>query len=92
MGHGIENMAYDWITNNIYWTDSELNWIVAADASLKYYSPIYESPSTAPYGLAIQARKRWDNIYIGCRVYNVKVEYVYSLSFNYIYKVVLNYF
>ena len=31
MAHGIENLAVDWVTGNVYWTDSDYKWIMVAD-------------------------------------------------------------
>uniref|UniRef100_H2YXX3 EGF-like domain-containing protein n=1 Tax=Ciona savignyi TaxID=51511 RepID=H2YXX3_CIOSA len=59
MAHGIESMAFDWKTRNLYWTDSEFKWIMATDSSFRYYSPVYRSGKREPpYGLAIHSKLR----------------------------------
>ena len=35
MAHGIENLAVDWVTGNVYWTDSDYKWIMVADKVLE---------------------------------------------------------
>uniref|UniRef100_H2YXX2 Kringle domain-containing protein n=1 Tax=Ciona savignyi TaxID=51511 RepID=H2YXX2_CIOSA len=64
MAHGIESMAFDWKTRNLYWTDSEFKWIMATDSSFRYYSPVYRSGKREPpYGLAIVRRKMYFSTY-----------------------------
>ena len=31
MAHGIENLAVDYVTGNLYWTDSDYKWIMVAN-------------------------------------------------------------
>jgi len=58
MAHGIENMAYDWITGNLYWTDSEFQWIMATDPSFRFYTPVYRTNGNPPYAIALHAKQR----------------------------------
>ncbi|XP_076814506.1 low-density lipoprotein receptor-related protein 2-like isoform X1 [Clavelina lepadiformis] len=57
MAHGIESMAYDWMTRNLYWTDSEFKWVMASENSFRYYTPVYRTDDP-PYALAIHAKHR----------------------------------
>ena len=35
MAHGIENLAVDYITGNLYWTDSDYKWIMVANKEFR---------------------------------------------------------
>lgn len=59
MAHGIESMAYDWKTKNLYWTDSEFKWIMAAEKNFDNYVPVYRTDPDPPYGLTIHSIKRY---------------------------------
>ena len=52
MAHGIENIAVDWLTGNIYWTDSAYKWVVVADEKLQYFKPIIRTEATVS-GIAV---------------------------------------
>lgn len=58
MTFGIENIAYDVKTKNIYFTDSSLKWLMVADNSFNYYTPIYRASPDTPYGLALHSVRR----------------------------------
>lgn len=61
MAHGIENLAVDYITGNLYWTDSDYKWIMVANKEFKHYTQIYTANDDAdgpPYGLAIHSTKQ----------------------------------
>lgn len=58
MAHGIECIAYDWITGNLYWTDSEFKWVMAADKEFSHYAPVYRTSPDPAYGLAVHSVKR----------------------------------
>lgn len=38
MAHGIENLAVDWVTGNVYWTDSDYKWIMVADKVIQKFT------------------------------------------------------
>jgi len=58
MGHGIESMAYDWMTKNLYMSDSTLEWILVSSADFRYYNYVYKTAPDSPYGLTLHAKKR----------------------------------
>nr|CAB3263507.1 low-density lipoprotein receptor-related protein 6-like [Phallusia mammillata] len=58
MAHGIENMAYDWLTGNLYWTDSEFKWVMAVDRTFSFYTPVYRTKLDPPYAIALHAKQR----------------------------------
>ncbi|XP_076825968.1 low-density lipoprotein receptor-related protein 2-like [Clavelina lepadiformis] len=57
MAHGIESMAYDWMTRNLYWTDSNFGWVMVSESSFRYYSPVYRAADPT-HALAIHAKQR----------------------------------
>lgn len=58
IAHGIENLAYDYKTQNLYWTDSVFSWIMCAEHSFQYYTPVYKSEEDPLYALALHAEQR----------------------------------
>ena len=40
MAHGIENLAVDYVTGNLYWTDSDYKWIMVSDMDCKHYTHV----------------------------------------------------
>nr|XP_039264367.1 low-density lipoprotein receptor-related protein 2-like isoform X3 [Styela clava] len=58
MAHGVECIAYDWKTDNLYWTDSEFKWVMAAENTFNYYTPVYRTAPDPAYGLAVHSVKR----------------------------------
>jgi len=58
MGGGVEMIAFDWMTKNLFWTDSEQNWVMVSDSQFKHYTPIYRPQGETPYALSLHARKR----------------------------------
>ncbi|CBY14574.1 unnamed protein product, partial [Oikopleura dioica] len=62
MAHGIENLAVDWVTGNVYWTDSDYKWIMVADKDFNHFNAVYKAaddPNGPPYGLAIHSTKQY---------------------------------
>lgn len=62
MAHGIENLAVDWVTGNVYWTDSDYKWIMVADKDFHNFNQVYKAdddPNGPPYGLAIHSTKQY---------------------------------
>lgn len=59
MAHGVESLAYDWVSKNLYWTDSQFKWIMAVDKDFLYYTPVYRSRYGDPHALTIHAKKRF---------------------------------
>jgi len=58
MGHGIENMAYDWVTGNLYMSDSTMKWILVSSSDFKYYNYVYKTFPDLPYGVTLHAKER----------------------------------
>jgi len=48
MARGIQNMAYDLVTSNLYWTDWEFQWIMVSDKSFRFYTPVYRTNGYTP--------------------------------------------
>jgi len=42
---GVRAMTYDWIRQNLYWTDNVMKVIMVADATLSFYAPIFSLKS-----------------------------------------------
>ena len=54
----VEQIAYDWITGNLYFNDYKKKWIMAVDKNFKYYTVVYRNTSESFYGLALHAKQR----------------------------------
>ena len=67
MGSGVEGIAYDWMTGNVYWTDSEQNWLMVSNAVFEHYAPIYHPSKETPYALVVHAMKRFERACCCCR-------------------------
>lgn len=59
MAHGVEGMAYDWMSGNLYMADSELNWIIATESTFQYFTVVYKAEDPT-YALALHGVKRYD--------------------------------
>ncbi|XP_076815261.1 uncharacterized protein LOC143461282 isoform X2 [Clavelina lepadiformis] len=57
MAHGVEGMAYDWMSGNLYMADSELNWIIATESTFQYFTVVYKAEDPT-YALALHGVKR----------------------------------
>lgn len=58
MGAGVEGIAYDWMTKNLYWTDSEQNWVMVGDSEFNHYAPVYQPEDETPYAITVHSRHR----------------------------------
>ncbi|CAK8675827.1 unnamed protein product [Clavelina lepadiformis] len=67
----IESLAYDWVTENLYWIDVRFNWIVTSEKTCNYFTPIYRSDQNLN-ALALDAKRRklYFSTYkpMGCRI------------------------
>ncbi|KAL4220501.1 Low-density lipoprotein receptor-related protein 2 [Mactra antiquata] len=54
-----EGLAVDWVSNNIYWTDSLYNWIVMAPLSSeeRVYRIVIRTGLYEPHGIAVHPKK-----------------------------------
>ncbi|XP_076811957.1 vitellogenin receptor-like [Clavelina lepadiformis] len=57
IAHGIESLAYDWVTENLYWIDVRFNWIVTSEKTFNYFTPIYRSDQKL-FALTLHAKRR----------------------------------
>jgi len=58
MGHGVENIAYDWMTGNLYMSDSALKWILVSAGDFTYYNFVYKTDPDPAYALTLHAKLR----------------------------------
>ena len=58
IGHYVECVSYDWPTGNVYWVDSSFNWIMVADSTLKYYTPILLEKVMILHSLVVHTKQR----------------------------------
>ena len=59
LAKGIRSMTYDWMRQNLYWTDDVMKWVVVTETRLTYYKPIYIANEGAPRALTIHAKQQW---------------------------------
>ena len=54
-----EGLAVDWISNNIYWTDSLYNWIIMSprDSEEQVFKTIVRSGLSNPHSIAVYPQK-----------------------------------
>jgi len=71
MARGIENMVYDWVSGNLYWTDSFFRWVMTTDQDFRFYTPVFKTPGARPYGITIHVKLRYNPFYF--------FQYIYSL-------------
>lgn len=53
----VSSMALDWITKNIYWTDSSLHRIEVASASRLFHAPLITENITEPRSIILDPRQ-----------------------------------
>ena len=59
MAKDVEELAYDWKSGNLYWTDSERQLIMVVDSTLAHYSVLLPlQHDYKPSGLAIHSDRR----------------------------------
>jgi len=58
MCQGIQQIAYDWPTQNIYWSDYIHKWIMVTNQNFKHFAKIYKNNKEEIWGLAIHSVKR----------------------------------
>ena len=54
----VEQLAYDWITGNLYFNDYKKKWIMAVDKTFQYYTVVYRNTTESFYGLTLHAKQR----------------------------------
>ena len=58
IARGVKAIAYDWVRQNLYWTDAMMKWVMVADVTLSYYTPIYSSAKQVPHALTLHAAQQ----------------------------------
>lgn len=58
LAYGIENMAYDRFSKNLYWVDATLKWVMVTDAAFNYYATVFRTDPEETYALTIHTTKR----------------------------------
>ena len=58
LARGAKAIAYDWIRQNLYWTDDIMKWIMVADATFSYYAPVYSTNQGQPRAMTLHALKQ----------------------------------
>ena len=56
---GIDGIGVDWLTGNVYWTDSEQDWIMISDSSFQHYAVLTRINSRVPSLIAIDPVNRY---------------------------------
>ena len=60
----VEELAYDWLTGNLYWTDHGRNLIMVVEETLTHYSILKRlNPNAQPHGLALHPTQRCGSIW-----------------------------
>ena len=65
---GVDGLAVDWATDNLYWTDAELRRIGVFDLTNHYYNRELISTGTdsIPRAIVVDLQNRYDNTGIAC--------------------------
>lgn len=50
---GIDNICVDWISGNVYWTDTNYNWIMMANRNFSHYKNMISIKSQIPAKIAV---------------------------------------
>ncbi|XP_076815276.1 uncharacterized protein LOC143461288 [Clavelina lepadiformis] len=54
----ITAIAYDWFNQNLYWTDGTMNWVMVADPTLSFFTPVYRSGNDPLTSIAVHSTQR----------------------------------
>ena len=58
LSYGIDGIAVDWYTGNVYWTDTYIQRIIVAESNVEYYRNIISIDSNMPARMAIHPLKK----------------------------------
>ena len=53
----VNGLAYDWLSHNLYWTDSLYNWIAMMKPGTNYTRTLIEDTLDKPHGIAVYPQK-----------------------------------
>ncbi|XP_076815263.1 uncharacterized protein LOC143461284 isoform X2 [Clavelina lepadiformis] len=53
------DLAYDWVTQNLYWIQHQRGWIMVTDSTFQYVTPVYKTGSETIDSMTLHAKHRW---------------------------------
>uniref|UniRef100_H2Z7E8 Uncharacterized protein n=1 Tax=Ciona savignyi TaxID=51511 RepID=H2Z7E8_CIOSA len=58
LAFGIDGLSVDWITNNVYWTDTDTKWIMVGNEDISIYTHVVPIASKVPSIVAVDPLTR----------------------------------
>ena len=53
------DLAYDWVTQNLYWIQHQRGWIMVTDSTFQYVTPVYKTGSETIDSMTLHAKHRF---------------------------------